>query len=287
MAVLAPGTPTNTVAGEPTTDFGESADTIFPLLHVDPAEQMSTARRARRADGTRRCDCAADARRRPRLLRAGIARGPGAVAGAVGPRVARRHRRRRRGDRARAMGDPESRRRRPAPRVSRRRAALWPAADVRVRRVGGRRRPTRSRRSKGVSASGRCRGAPTRPQPRASRAAALPAQTRAGCWRRSASHAPTRHWNARAIADLYQLQALRLAFGLAPLDTTWDGNTARALRDVAAARADRTCAGRSDRFPGPPRDELEDIALLRSLPTMQPEPLYGARRGRSSDWSAI
>ena len=43
MAVLAPGTPTNTVAGEPTTDFGEHAETIFPLLHVDPATQLSTA----------------------------------------------------------------------------------------------------------------------------------------------------------------------------------------------------------------------------------------------------
>ena len=43
MAVLAPGTPTNTVAGEPTTDFGEHADTTFPLLHLDPAKQMSTA----------------------------------------------------------------------------------------------------------------------------------------------------------------------------------------------------------------------------------------------------
>ena len=36
MAVLAPGTPTNTVAGEPTTDFGERAETIYPLLHVTP-----------------------------------------------------------------------------------------------------------------------------------------------------------------------------------------------------------------------------------------------------------
>src|SRR5262249_56463954 len=34
MAVLAPGTPTNTVAGEPTTDFGERAATVFPLLHA-------------------------------------------------------------------------------------------------------------------------------------------------------------------------------------------------------------------------------------------------------------
>src|SRR5262249_28982795 len=43
MAVLAPGTPTNTVAGEPTTDFGERADTIFPLLHADPTAQPATA----------------------------------------------------------------------------------------------------------------------------------------------------------------------------------------------------------------------------------------------------
>jgi hypothetical protein len=43
MAVLAPGTPTNTVAGEPTTDFGERGETIFPLLHIDPTTQQSTS----------------------------------------------------------------------------------------------------------------------------------------------------------------------------------------------------------------------------------------------------
>ena len=42
LAVLAPGTPTNTVAGEPTTDFGDHADSLFPLLHVDAAAQHST-----------------------------------------------------------------------------------------------------------------------------------------------------------------------------------------------------------------------------------------------------
>ena len=42
MGVLAPGTPTNTVAGEPTTDFGEHAETIAPLLTVNPGDQMST-----------------------------------------------------------------------------------------------------------------------------------------------------------------------------------------------------------------------------------------------------
>src|SRR5450755_4324166 len=42
LAVLAPGTPTNTVAGEPTTDFGDDADSLFGLLHTDPATQQST-----------------------------------------------------------------------------------------------------------------------------------------------------------------------------------------------------------------------------------------------------
>ena len=42
MAVLKPGTPTNTIAGEPTTDFGDHAQSVFPLLHVDPAGQPST-----------------------------------------------------------------------------------------------------------------------------------------------------------------------------------------------------------------------------------------------------
>ena len=45
-------------------------------------------------------------------------------------------------------------------------------------------------------------------------------------------HAPTRYWNARAIADLFDLQALRAMFGMPPLDTSWDDNTARALRGV-------------------------------------------------------
>jgi hypothetical protein len=42
LAVLAPGTPTNTVAGEATTDFGDDAGSLFPLLHVDPAAQQSS-----------------------------------------------------------------------------------------------------------------------------------------------------------------------------------------------------------------------------------------------------
>ena len=40
MAVLAPGTPTNTVAGEPTTDLGGTAETIFPLVHAEAATQV-------------------------------------------------------------------------------------------------------------------------------------------------------------------------------------------------------------------------------------------------------
>ena len=63
MAVLAPGTPTNTVAGEPTTDFGDRAESVFPLLHADPPRSMSTRGRARRAHrpGRRppRCRCSA------------------------------------------------------------------------------------------------------------------------------------------------------------------------------------------------------------------------------------
>lgn len=93
-------------------------------------------------------------------------------------------------------------------------------------------------------------------------------------------HAPTRYWNARAIADLYQLQALRVMFGMAPLDTTWDDNTARALRNVAKPIAPIGRAPGEVPITGPPHDQVEDIPLLRSLPAMEPEPLFGLQRQR-------
>jgi len=43
LAVLAQGTPTNTVEGEATTELGNDPDAWFPLVDTDPASQNSTA----------------------------------------------------------------------------------------------------------------------------------------------------------------------------------------------------------------------------------------------------
>ncbi|MCC7125205.1 MAG: hypothetical protein IT178_10185, partial [Acidobacteria bacterium] len=93
-------------------------------------------------------------------------------------------------------------------------------------------------------------------------------------------HAPTRYWNARATADLYDLQPLRQMFGMPPLDTSWDRNTARAMRGVPSLVAPVGRAPGEVAIPGPPYDEIEDAALLRRLPTLEPEQLIALSRER-------
>jgi hypothetical protein len=277
MAVLAPGTPTNTVAGEPTTDFGERADTIFPLLHLDPAKQMSTAVVLAALTGR----VAASALPMiggdldyyapgslavqglwpvlwGRVLRDVV--GAGANETALAQWAIRNL----------AVEGP-----RPAFRVGEQPYGLLPTSafaawidspgddlanvEARIRDWALPWRAGAATAARG--ARGRVHGADTR-----------------GLVDALGVHAPTRYWNARAIADLFDLQALRAMFGMPPLDTSWDDNAARALRGIAKPIAPIGRAPGEVSIPGPPLDEKEDFALLRSLPTMEPEPLLSLHR---------
>jgi hypothetical protein len=91
-------------------------------------------------------------------------------------------------------------------------------------------------------------------------------------------HAPSRYWQVRAVADLYDLQALRAIFGMPPLDTAWDINTASALRGIPSPLAPVGPAPGEAAIPGPVLDEVEDSDVLRALCTMEPEPLLAQRQ---------
>jgi hypothetical protein len=91
-------------------------------------------------------------------------------------------------------------------------------------------------------------------------------------------HAPSRYWEVRAIADLYDLQAQRALAGMPPLNTAWDDNTARALRTIPSALAPIGRAPGEAAIPGPPLDEVEDGDLLKSLCAMEPEQIFGHER---------
>lgn len=274
MAVLAPGTPTNTVAGEPTTDFGERAETIAPLLHVDLKTQQSsvsilTGLTGRLAPGAL-----------PMLGGDLDYYGPGSLAvqglwpvlwgrvlrdvmgaGSTEIQLARW------AIRNLAVEGP-----RPAFRVGKQPYGVLPTSsfkswvdtvgdplagiEQRIRRWA---LPWRAGASAAAKAAkGRSSGTDT-----------------SGYLDVLGLHAPSRHWQARLIADRYQLQALRAAFGMPPLDTRWDDNTSLALRDRPTPLAPIGRAPGEGPIPGPPLDEVEDADLLRSLPMMEPEPLFG------------
>jgi hypothetical protein len=277
MGVLAPGTPTNTVAGEPTTDLGENAETIAPLLHVNPGDQMST--RGILAGLTGRLPPTAlpmpggglDYLAASMLAVQGLwpvlwgrvlrdVIGIGETEAALA-RWARWHL---------AVEGP-----RPAFRVGEQPYGLLPTTSFNswVDAASDDLAPIEARirewalpwRAKAAEAArigrGRVHGADME-----------------GLVDALGVHAPTRYWNARATADLYDLQALRMALGMQPLDTGWDDNTARALRGVASPLAPIGRAPGEVPLPGPPRDAVEDVALLKQLPGMEPAALLEFRR---------
>lgn len=277
MSVLAPGTPTNTIAGEPTTDFGEKAETIAPLLNVNPGDQMST--RVVLTGLTGRLAPTA----LPMLGGELDYYAPSALAveglwPVLWGRVLRD---------VVGIGDTEITLARwarwnlsvegphPAFRVGEQPYGLLPTSsfnawvdeplDVHApieKRILEWARPWRSKAADAARAArGRVVGADTR-----------------GLVDALGVHAPTRYWHARATADLYDIQALRLMFGMPPLDTSWDNTTARALRDVPSPIAPIGRAPGEVAIPGPPHDEVEDIALLRRLPTLEPEQLIALSR---------
>lgn len=276
MAVLAPGTPTNTVAGEPTADFGDHAESVYPMLHADPTAQLSTSVVLSGLSG-RVAPFAL-----PMLDGDLDYYGPGSLAvqgfwpvlwgrylrdvtGAGGTEI----------DLARwairylAVEGP-----RPAFRVGDQPYGLLPTTAFAswVDEPGDTLAPIEARIRQwaiewraGAAASNR-----------AARVRVNGQDTR-GLLGVLGLHAPSRYWGVRAIADLYQLQALRGLAGMPPLDTEWDFETALALRGVPSPLAPVGRAPGRGAIPGPPVDEVEDVELLRSLCTMDPEPLSSRR----------
>ncbi|SKD00293.1 hypothetical protein SAMN05445504_8027 [Burkholderia sp. CF099] len=276
MAVLAPGTPTNTVAGEPTTDFGEHAETVYPLLHAKAADQMSTESVLSGLTG--------------RLAPAALPMlggeldyyGPGSLAvQGFWPALWGRYLRDVTGAgeteielarwaiRYLAVEGP-----RPAFRVGEQPYGLLPtsafanwidepgdalaAIESRIRSwaLPWRRATASANRAARVQVNG---------------------QDSRGLLSVLGLHAPSRYWGVRATADLYQLQALRLSHGMPPLDHQWDDAAADALRGVPSPLHPVGRAPGRGAIPGPPRDEQEKIELLKRLPTMDPELLMGLR----------
>lgn len=277
MAVLAPGTPTNTVAGEPTTDFGDHAETIYPLLHVDAAAQMSTDALLKGLTGR------VPAQALPMLGGDLDYYAPGSLAvqgfwpvlwgrvlrdvigsGALEIDLARWAIRR-----LNVEGP------RPAFRVGEQPYGLLPtsafaawvddAGDLEAaieQRILSWALPWRAR------AAAAARVAHDRTAD----------QDVAGFLDILALHAPSRHWQVRAIADRYVVQALRALVGMPPLDTTWDDTTAQALRGAPVPLAPIAAAPGVAPIPGPPLDEVEDEHSLRRLPAMEPEELLFQRQ---------
>jgi hypothetical protein len=277
MAVLAPGTPTNTVAGEPTTDFGENADTLFALLHADPAAQQATSVVLTGLTGR----VAPSAL--PMLGGDLDYFGPGSLSvQGFWPVLWGRFLRDVTG-----IGDTEI----PLARWAMRNLAVeGPRPAFRVGEQPYGLLPT-SQFAAWVSASDDWLAdieAKIRewaiPWRAGAAAAARVARGRtagvdtSGLLDVLGVHVPSRYWEVRAIADLYNLQALRALAGMPPLDTTWDDQTARALRSVPSPLAPIGRAPGEGPLPGPPLDEVEDASLLKSLCTMEPEQLFGQER---------
>jgi hypothetical protein len=280
MAVLAPGTPTNTVAGEPTTDFGERAESLFPLLHVNPAAQQSTSVVLTGLTGR----VAPSAL--PMLGGDLDYFGPGSLAvqglwpvlwgrflrdvtGAGNTEISL----------ARwAMRNLAVEGSRPAFRVGEQPYGLLPTSAFSAWvDVPGNQHAAVEKTIREWAIPWRAGAAAAA---RAAKGQVSGEDTR-GLLRVLGLHAPSRYWKVRAVADLYDLQALRALAAMPGLDTKWDDNTARALRNVPTPIAPVGRAPGEAAIPGPPFDEIEDAAVLMSLCTMEPEPLlaFGGKLG--------
>lgn len=283
LAVLSPGTPTNTVAGEPTTDFGVSADSVYPLLHLHAFDQPATRDVLQALTGQ---SFAPDGLP---LLGGHVAhQGPGwSVVRGLWPALWGRALRdvmqvgaqeidiARWAERFLEVDGPY-----PAIRVGEQpygivptsSFATWvddaddPGVDTEVdRRVRDWAIPWRA----GAAAAARSAG-------RRANAADT-----AGLLEVLGFHAPSRHWNVRPIADHPVIEATRALAGLPSMPITdWDRTTAVAWTGVPYPAAPIGPAARSGPVPGPPGDAREDPERLRELCGMHPESLYyGSHEG--------
>ena len=272
-AVLPAGTPTNTVAGEPTTDFGEDADTLYPLLHVDPSTQGATVAVLTALTG--RVPTGA----LPLLGGDTDFFGPGSLAvqgfwPVLWGRMWRD-----------VMGG--GREVDAARWASRYLAVAGPRPAIRIGDQPYGLLPT--------SAYASWLPAPADPLAlienrilrlaRPWSAGAAAAAEAAHPWVEGADtdgllevlglHAPSRHWQARPIAGLVSVQVAQLLRARAPMtQSSWDTQTALGWRGVPAPEHPIAPAAHPGAVPGPPRDAVEDAKQLKALCTMHTEPLY-------------
>ncbi len=277
LAVLAPGTPTNTVEGEPTTDFGADADTVYPLLHLDPAAQESTGAALTALTGRLPADAL------PMLGGDLDLLGPGslAVQGFWPVLWGRALRDVVTGDepdielarwarRYLAVEGP-----RPAIRIGEQPYGLLPTSAFTswVADPDDSLTPVEDRILRWALAW--CAGAAA-------------AAESAHPWVDDADtdallevlglHAPSRHWQVRPVADLVAVQVARIMAGMTPVTLTeWDADTAVSWRNWPAPAFPIAAAAHAGPVPGPPADAVDDPERLKELCTMEPEPLYFQR----------
>ncbi len=273
LAVLAPGTPSNTVEGAPTTDFGDHAESLYPLLHLDPAGQQSSRAVLEALTGRVPADAL------PTLGGELDHFGPGSLAvQGLWPvlwgralrdvttteleielaRWALRHL---------AVEGPL-----PAIRVGDQPYGLLPtsayAAWV----------PDPADPLDGLEDGIRRWALEWRAE------AAAAAET-ANAWVEGADteqlldvlgqHAPSRYWDVRPVADAFAVQVSHLLAGQpAPPVTDWDIATAATWRGTPFPAFPIAAAARAGQLPGPPGDAVEDPDRLKGLLSMEPEQLY-------------
>lgn len=273
LAVLPAGTPTNTVEGEPTTDFGTDADTLYPLLHVDPGKQQSTIAVLNALTGRLPDDSL------PMIDGEHDSYGPGSLAvQAFWPVLWGRSIR----DVLTITHDIE--------------LARWASHHLAVEgsrpaiRVGDQPYgllPT--------SAYERWRPTPADPSTPLERrilgwglawsSGAAAAAEAANPWTEGTDaegllgvlglHAPSRHWRARPVADQVDVQVAHILSGQAPFITTaWELETAKSWQVGIAPGHPIAPAAHPGDVPGPVRDTIEDPVLLAQMITMDPETLY-------------
>jgi hypothetical protein len=274
LAVLAPGTPTNTVEGEPTTDFGENADSVVPMLHVDPGSQQSTAAVLTALTGR----VAPNAL--PMLGGELDYFGPGSLAvQGFWPVLW--------GRALRDVTTSDGREIDLARWSSRYLAVEGPRPVIRVGAQPYGLLPTSSFASWVADPGDTLASLEDRilqwALPWRAGAAAVAEGTHA--WVEGADteglleviglHAPSRYWRVRPIADLVTVGVARALAGIPPLPASqWDVDTAVAWREWPYPGFPIATAAHPGQVPGPPRDEVEDAATLKELCFMHPEPLY-------------
>jgi hypothetical protein len=279
LAVLRQGTPTNTVEGEPTTDLGGDAETLYPLLHLDPTTQQGTRDVLTALTGRLPADAVpllgGDVDQYAPQSIAVQAFWPvlwGRMLRDVADAGERETALARWAIRSLAVEGP-----RPAIRVGDQPYGLLPTTLFATWADDG-------REDAGEQGFSDAEGLILRwalPW----RAGAAAAARLSNGWVKDADtgqllavlglHAPNRRHRLRPIADLVVLQAIRAMRGLPGMPATaWDRFTAEAMRDVPYPAHAIGAGSRSGPLPGPPHDANDDAQRLRDLCLLDGEPLY-------------